>query len=872
MAVEDYTKTYEDVLNVIEQRLGREAWYDAYTGDLDTFFKIANQAGITVNRTKSNKIISFVDKQAQSLGTSESTQIAENLNSNLQSGTAAVDNTVSFGNVIDTTATETAGTIKASSKLTKFTDGVKGTLNTPVAGKITAPILAASTGVLMGKAIDGAIYNIGEAMGANPPESLNPETWNDITQDMSDKGLTGIDKFAFNTILGLDPKSGETTMYADENAVAYMALYMAQRGIFKEGEEVSQGGNEGGGYVPSGISKVSGVTSKQKLGSFEFNLDGSIGKKATGSYIGADARLESGNAGTIMHAGWVKKDDDISLVISLVYQDTVGYVFKSGDNYAGGTTGNSTYEYTYKDATVYYRSISQPENSPIVTPQYVPANVPDDKSLDIQAIAWSLWFGNYISTAPVKGVSALPNLTGTYTIPNIDPNSTPKDVLDQLKKSFPNLWNNRVENNVVQPDGSVKKYTYIPVPIPSGGLGNAPTTTGNTWNPTLNLPKITVAPTNKITPETDPDNKLQPASDTQLATIIKFITDPISKPQNMTDTIPSNPAKPDTPILNPTPNPNPPATGGGDTPSVTPPTGTASALYAIYNPTLAQINDFGAWLWSENFVDQIKKLFSDPMQAIIGLHKVYATPITGGSQNIKVGYLDSGVSSKVVTEQYTTINCGSVALSEYFGNVFDYSPYTTVNLYLPFIGIVSLDVADVMRSTLTITYHVDVLTGACLAEVRVKRDNAGGVLYQYSGNAAVTLPISSGSYMGIVTSLASAATGIVGTIASGGALAPMLIGAAGTALNARTNVEHSGSFSGNAGAMGGKIPYLIISRPQTELADNYENYIGNPSNTTTTLGSCSGYVQVKECHLEGIPATQSELERIESLLKGGVLI
>lgn len=845
-----YVDTYNSVLDLIEKRLGTEAWYDAYNGSVDMFTRIANQAGVTINKSASGNIVGYVDKWSESIPTSEATQIAESINSNIQSGTAAVDNTIAAGSVIDTVAGETAGTVKTSSKLTKFTNGVKGVLNTPVAGKITPAIMAASAGVQLGKAIDGAIYNIGEVMGKDPPESLNPETWNDITQDMSDKGLSGVDKWAFNTILGLDPKSGQTTMYADENAFAYMTQYLNQLKFFVQGED--------------SIEKPQEIDDKNIPDSF-------IASRGGGAY----------NWGTPKPSPTYTKDGTAFFTESIYennnptygkyYSNIFGITGAKSVSEGGSYLYGKRFSYRLLSAHNVFTSGTFPS---INVDNYYQSTASFTNTTD--KLAYMLLYGSSKKIGGVEGISDIPNApsslpSGLKTVLD-NPSSTPKQVLDELKKDYPNLWNNRVENNVVQPDGSVKTYTYIPMPIPTGGLGNAPTTTGNTWNPTLNLPKITVAPTNKITPETDPYNKVQPATDTQLATIIKFITDPISKPQNMTDTIPSNPVKPDTPILNPTPNPNPPATGGGDTPSVTPPTGTASALYAIYNPTLSQINDFGAWLWSENFVDQIKKLFSDPMQAIIGLHKVYATPITGGSQNIKVGYLDSGVSSKVVTEQYTTINCGSVALSEYFGNVFDYSPYTTVNLYLPFIGIVSLDVADVMRSTLTITYHVDVLTGACLAEVRVKRDNAGGVLYQYSGNAAVTLPISSGSYMGIVTSLASAATGIVGTIASGGALSPMLIGAAGTALNARTNVEHSGSFSGNAGAMGGKIPYLIISRPQTELADNYENYVGNPSNTTTTLGSCSGYVQVKECHLEGIPATQSELERIESLLKGGVLI
>ena len=106
-----------------------------------------------------------------------------------------------------------------------------------------------------------------------------------------------------------------------------------------------------------------------------------------------------------------------------------------------------------------------------------------------------------------------------------------------------------------------------------------------------------------------------------------------------------------------------------------------------------------------------------------------------------------------------------------------------------------------MRSTIHIIYHVDVLTGACLAEVKINRDSAGGTLFQYSGNAAVQYPISSGSYMSIISGIMSLAGGVAGTIATGGAAMPVLLGAGASVGRMHTDISHSGGFSGNAGAM-----------------------------------------------------------------------
>jgi hypothetical protein len=260
------------------------------------------------------------------------------------------------------------------------------------------------------------------------------------------------------------------------------------------------------------------------------------------------------------------------------------------------------------------------------------------------------------------------------------------------------------------------------------------------------------------------------------------------------------------------------------------------------------------------------------MQSIIGVHKIFATPATSGAGNITVGYLDSGVSANLVSNQYTDIDCGTVKVGEQFGNVFDYTD-THIRLYLPFIGIVDLDTADVMRGSVKVVYHVDVITGACLADVKVSRDGAGGVLYQFAGDAAVRYPISSGSYIGVVSGIASAIGGVASAVMTGGATLPLAAGAiAGGIGSAKTNVQHSGNFSGNAGAMGAKKPYIIIERPQTMIADDFSNYQGKGANVRRTVAQMSGYFKFSDVHTESISkAAESEIEAIRAALESGVI-
>ncbi len=327
---------------------------------------------------------------------------------------------------------------------------------------------------------------------------------------------------------------------------------------------------------------------------------------------------------------------------------------------------------------------------------------------------------------------------------------------------------------------------------------------------------------------------------------------------------------------------NPPATGDGVTPPETLPEVDVDAMWHVYNPSSSQLSALGSWLWSSNVIDQIVRLFSNPMEAIIGVHALYAEPSVSGSSAIVVGNLTSSVSANIVNKQYASVDCGSVWVTEYFGNAFDYDPYTKISLFLPFIGIVDLKVADVMRAKLSIKYWVDVYTGACLASVSVERDGVGGVLYQYPGCCAVGYPVSGANYSRMMqATIGAAASAIAVGMTPIGGMASTGFGAFGIRAGAAAatfatkgsmSVQRSGSFSANTGAMGIKKPYLIITRPQTNMAINFEKYDGRGSNYTAQIGSCSGYIKCKEVHLNVPGAYKDELDEIERLLKAGVLL
>ena len=347
-------------------------------------------------------------------------------------------------------------------------------------------------------------------------------------------------------------------------------------------------------------------------------------------------------------------------------------------------------------------------------------------------------------------------------------------------------------------------------------------------------------------------------------------TDPDSAPEPIPEPMPGypdpNPQYPTQPDVDPPGESDEPPTPG-DMPGVE-----ASGMVSVYNPTKDQIISFSQWLWSPNFIDNLLKLFQNPMDGIIGLHILYATPSTTTPDNIRVGYLDSGVSSKVVDKQFIEVDCGYIDIPEFYGNAIDYEPYTQVHMYLPFVGIVSLKPNDVIGKKLYCKYGVDVLTGTCLAMLTTKKGKATIGGYTFSGNCAVQVPISGGSYAQVISGLASMAIGVGAGIATGNPI--MAVGGAmAGVMSSHLDVAHSGSIGANAGAMGPRTPYIIITRKITYDANNYNQFYGYPANNTVVLGTCKGYTRIKSVHIDTIDiATDNEKTEIENLLKEGVII
>ena len=307
-----------------------------------------------------------------------------------------------------------------------------------------------------------------------------------------------------------------------------------------------------------------------------------------------------------------------------------------------------------------------------------------------------------------------------------------------------------------------------------------------------------------------------------------------------------------------------------------------TTFITLFNPSAAQLKNLANYMWNNPAFDLSvwRKIFADPMDAILGLSIVPVSVPDGGTATITVGNISTGITMTKAAAQFVTVDCGTIDVPEYWGAYLDYDPYTKIEIYLPYIGTHAISADDVVGKTIHVKYRVDILSGACCAHIKC----GNSVLYTFVGQCSCSVPITGNDWTNVINGALSIAASVGTMVATGGASAPMQAGltagrvaAAHTIASAAVNelkprVEKSGALGGMGGMLGVQKPYLIITRPRQALPREQNMMIGYPSYITTRLSACTGFTLVEAVHLKNIPATADELSEIETLLCGGVIL
>ena len=430
-----------------------------------------------------------------------------------------------------------------------------------------------------------------------------------------------------------------------------------------------------------------------------------------------------------------------------------------------------------------------------------------------------------------------------------------------------------VRHNVLNDNEAITEYTDVIPLIPAVSSANAEfsvlTDIGDVGASTL----ITWLWLAHLTPAQYFDEKISPTPEPEPPT-----------PGGGGDLDPDKPIRP-----NPEPDPDNPfdeigdGEFAGDNPLPPLPSSDANTdMVTIYTPTLAQIRQLADYLHDKglsDIPDALVKFFGNIKDVIISLGQVPFNVPSSTLNSVKIGLVDSGINMNVADNQFIELDLGTVNINNsvpkvaQLDNFLRKSPYSSVDLYLPFVGTVSLDPDIVLlpSSNTRIVYRCDIASGACTANILIN----GSLVYQFSGNVLRGIPITSSDMSNIWGNSIPALAGLAAGGLTGGFAAGAVNAAVGIASNVgsiKPNVSTSGSSQGNSGYLGGLDPYFIIRTPAVSVPNNFASMKGYRSNAGVYLGNVHGYTMVEDVRFNNFNGTDDELIEIKQLLRSGVIL
>lgn len=358
--------------------------------------------------------------------------------------------------------------------------------------------------------------------------------------------------------------------------------------------------------------------------------------------------------------------------------------------------------------------------------------------------------------------------------------------------------------------------------------------------------------------------------------------------------------------------------------------GGAGAFAKCYYMTSTELANLRSWMNSINVPEGF-----DPMQQIIGLSQVPVALSGDAPENVvfvnSSAVYDPGVTTRAVDTGVSTQQAMGTPISYYLGSVdivrrmqargepyLDYD--CQIELYLPLIGMFSLDTQAVMGRTISAYAVLDPVSGTLAAYAYVSKDGQNLPIAYGSTTIGVDLPISA-QQLSVSRAALKQANAQLGASLLSGALT-MLAAASSSGKSsgsgAKTSTGSSGlsaagireagsdymkasqvgnvfgdfmnwgrtirqlSYGNNtavAGSFGGSTaqwaypftPYVKIIRPRFEKPSNYAHSQGVPCVQTKTIGSCTGFIQCIGADVSGITgATDLELQAIQAALSNGI--
>lgn len=334
----------------------------------------------------------------------------------------------------------------------------------------------------------------------------------------------------------------------------------------------------------------------------------------------------------------------------------------------------------------------------------------------------------------------------------------------------------------------------------------------------------------------------------------------------------------------------------------------------------SQLPNLWDFLYSDTFIDNWKRIVSDPMSALISLT---AYPLVFNENSLTADVVTmAGVKSEI--NAYKMVNgmsqpvydFGSCFCDTYYSSYLDYPPYTAVAIYLPYIGIRQLPVSLVMGQNVYLRYVIDLNTSTVTALIATPNGiDAYNPICSFVGTIGTELSmygISKTELMknalsmsqdvanclfGLMNGQFSGASSALSGASQGGEVGAVIGAVQGRVQAIEENINSTynmgknmlGGYQSEIVNLGGMTsssgwylpqqPYLLINRPRsigTELSGWLQTH-GRSSYITNTVSYFSGFLQADKVKLtynsnDGTLWNADEQSEIIKLLQAGIYI
>ena len=317
-------------------------------------------------------------------------------------------------------------------------------------------------------------------------------------------------------------------------------------------------------------------------------------------------------------------------------------------------------------------------------------------------------------------------------------------------------------------------------------------------------------------------------------------------------------------------------------------------VISYYAMTKAGLQLFTAELYDQTFINSIINQFTaaqDSLISCIWIPVSLSSVVGTSATSIKIGHETLPTcKGKKITDRTLSMTTGSVSLSFPSGAgaggsmvYIDKAPYSSGEIFLPFVGAVPLDCdLAAFTKTLEIKANIDILTG----DIVYRLLYGGAWASTYNGNLATKMPVTGASYdgIGVATGALAALGGVAAAVSalwtggSSAAVAGAMATAGGGAISAAKSLELHTMINGNAssaiGAQLGVDPWYAIYTyvPSTgkTLSDllSPQTAHGMPYFKVDTISNHSGYVQCFDASVD-ITGTPQEKDAVNGYVNSG---